>query len=477
MLETGPDAVVTVELPDGSRLRIAPASAVRLERLRRYHDEQAIDALIRLERGRVEAIAQPGRTRPFLIRSPHATAAIRGTEFRVGALDKIATTEVLNGAVAWSGAGPGAAVSAGFGSTADSQGKVSEPRPLLPPAPDLREVGRTVETISSRIAFAPVAGAAAYRIEVAADERFERPLFESVGAEPLVVLDSRQDGVHFVRVRAIDPLQLEGYDARAQVLVNARPIAPQPQQPANGRIYFETAAVLQWHPVAGVQGHRVQLAANADFSRILLDRQLPSAQWEVSASDVGQGSRFWRVASLDASGRSGPFGVVRRLEWRAIPTAPTVTVDGERIQLHWQVPAGHESLVEIRWQGPAGELVRRHELPSAAVDRSVDLPIDALPPGPASATLSLTAPDRVTTPLRPSAGSFPTWFEVPMASLGGWAPADSSDRKVAEERQGAGDQAQAARRVADAAVRAVDLRGLDRLRRWQLQYRRAPRGD
>lgn len=396
-LETGPDAVVTVELPDGSRLRIAPASAVRLERLRRYHDEKAIDALIRLERGRLEAVAPPGRTRPFLIRSPHATAAVRGTEFRVGALDSIATTEVLTGGVAWNGAGPGAAVAAGFGSTADSQGKVSEPRPLLP-APDLRELSRTVETISSRIAFPAVPGAAAYRIEIAADERFERPLLESVSTGPLLVLDSRQDGVHFVRVRAIDSSQLEGYDARAQVRVNARPIAPQPQQPANGRVYFDNAAVLQWQPVAGVQAYRVQLSDSADFSRILLDRQVASTHWEVSARDGGEGSRYWRVASLDDAARAGPFGAVSRLEWRAIPAAPSVTVDGERIELRWHVPAGHLCVIEVRWQGPAGVLTRRHEVPGAPIDRSVSLPIDGLPPGPASATLSLTAPDRVTTP-------------------------------------------------------------------------------
>lgn len=397
MLETGPDAVVTVELPDGSRLRIAPASAVRLERLRRYHDEQVIDALIRLERGRVEAVAQPGRTRPFLIRSPHATAAVRGTEFRIGALDRIATTEVLTGAVAWSGTGPGAAVSAGFGSTADAQGRVSEPRPLLP-APDLRDMNRTVETVLSEIDFPAVAGAAAYRVEVAADERFERPLLQSVVTEPRVVLDSRQDGVHFVRVRAIDLVQLEGYDARAQVLVHARPIAPQPRQPANGQIYFDTAALLQWDAVAGVQGYRAQLADSADFSRIVLERQLAAPQWQVSAGEGGEGARYWRVASLDAGGREGPFGAVRRIEWRAIPAAPTVAIDGERIVLNWQVPAEHDSLIEVRWRGPAGELTRHHSIARAPQARSVSLPMDALPPGPASAALSLTGPDRVTTP-------------------------------------------------------------------------------
>ncbi len=416
-LETGPGAVVTVELPDGSRLRIAPASAVRLERLRRYHDEQAIDALIRLERGRVEAVAQPGRTRPFLIRSPHATAAVRGTEFRVAALDEAATTEVLAGGVAWSGAGapalagpgaaaaagPGAAVAAGFGSTADMLGKVSEPRALLP-APELRDVDRIVEVVSSRIAFPAVAGASAYRIEIAADQRFEKPLIETVSADPLIVLDSRNDGTHFVRVRAVDPSRLEGYDARAQVQVNARPIAPQPQRPAAGSIHFDTAAVLQWQSVPGVQGYRVQLAASPDFSRIVLDREVAGARWEVAPADAGTGVRYWRVASIDGKTGAGPFGVVGRLEWRPIPAAPTVTIDDERIELRWLAPAGHDSVVEVRWQGPAGELSRRHDLAGSATDRSIGLPIEGLPPGPASATLRLTAPDRVMSPMSRAVG-------------------------------------------------------------------------
>ena len=97
-------------------------------------------------------------------------------------------------------------------------GKVSEPRALLP-APELRDVDRIVEVVSSRIAFPAVAGASAYRIEIAADQRFEKPLIETVSADPLIVLDSRNDGTHFVRVRAVDPSRLEGYDARAQVQV------------------------------------------------------------------------------------------------------------------------------------------------------------------------------------------------------------------------------------------------------------------
>jgi hypothetical protein len=78
--------------------------------------------------------------------------------------------------------------------------------------------------------------------------------------------------------------------------------------------------------------------------------------------------------------------------------APTVAIEGERITLHWQVPAGHDSLIELRWQGPAGELTRRHEIAATPQARTLSLPIDALPPGPASAALSLTGPDRVTTP-------------------------------------------------------------------------------
>ncbi len=396
-LETGPDAVVTVELPDGSRLRIAPASAVRLDRLRRYHDEKTIDALIRLERGRVEAVAQPGRTRPFLIRSPHATAAVRGTQFRVGALDSLATTEVLTGAVAWSGADAAAGVAAGFGSTADPKGKVSEPRALLP-APDLSPLGRTVETIGFRIAFAPVPGAAAYRVEVAADERFERPLLQTVVTEPQVSMDSRNDGVHFARVRAIDPNRLEGYEAQGQIMVRARPVAPQPGPRAQGEIHFGTAAMLDWQPVTGVQAYRVQLAGADDFAAIVLERQVTSTETEVLASEAGEGVRYWRVASVDAAGRAGPFGVPRRLEWRGVPRPPAVATDGERIELHWPVPPGHDSRIEVRWQGPAGELVRHHVVSSTAAGRSVSLVIDGLPPGAASATLTLTAPDRVATP-------------------------------------------------------------------------------
>ena len=95
-VETTPGAVVVLRLPDGSRLRLEPASRIRLQRLRQYHDEQTVDAVISLDQGRVQPMAQPGRTRPFSIRTPFATAAVRGTDFRVSAAADWVTTEVLS---------------------------------------------------------------------------------------------------------------------------------------------------------------------------------------------------------------------------------------------------------------------------------------------------------------------------------------------------------------------------------------------
>ncbi len=88
-------------LGDGSTLRIAPASRLRIERLRSYHRQDVIDARVALERGRVETLAASPRRRPLQIRSPYATAAVRGTSFRVATADAGATTEVLVGAVGW----------------------------------------------------------------------------------------------------------------------------------------------------------------------------------------------------------------------------------------------------------------------------------------------------------------------------------------------------------------------------------------
>lgn len=225
-LRTGADGVVVLLLPDRTRLRIAPASLVRFERLRSYHPPEVIDARMRLERGSIESEAATQRKRPLEIRTPHATAAVRGTSFRVSTDDTLARDEVLAGSVAWGSEGRSVTVPAGYGSTADRTGTPTPPETLLP-APALQGLPASVAQARPALTFPAVAGARTYSVEIARDPAFQIQHSRYVTDQPVITFEARQPGSYHFRVRGIAASRLEGLDAFASVTVLAS-VAPRP---------------------------------------------------------------------------------------------------------------------------------------------------------------------------------------------------------------------------------------------------------
>ena len=86
-IETGEDGTVVVVLPDGTEVRIAPSSQVRIDRLRKYFGGESIDARLRLERGGIDAVVpsrygtrpSPGTIVPRIPQTAPASGAITPT--------------------------------------------------------------------------------------------------------------------------------------------------------------------------------------------------------------------------------------------------------------------------------------------------------------------------------------------------------------------------------------------------------------
>ena len=81
------------------------------------------------------------------------------------------------------------------------------------------------------VTFSSVAGAVAYRGQVALDAAFTNLIADASANEPSLVFKDLPDGEFFVRARAIDSLGLEGRDAVRSLRVAARPFAPALQLP------------------------------------------------------------------------------------------------------------------------------------------------------------------------------------------------------------------------------------------------------
>lgn len=255
-IDTGSDGVALLELADGSRLTVLPKSIAQVILQRAYSTNQAdlqagasssttwFSGAIRLVQGSIDTLASKltRRAQPLEVTTPTSVVGVRGTQFRVSYTpdsSPAARTEVLEGLTQASNpkTNSQAAIAGGFGAAILPQDRVITVRPLLP-APVLRDavdpsaqVASVQEVLRSeqgigRLDFAPIAGAANYRIQIS-----DSPLFASLQANLIsnsanADISATPNGPWHIRIRGIDDIGLEGYDKQYRIELKDAPKQP-----------------------------------------------------------------------------------------------------------------------------------------------------------------------------------------------------------------------------------------------------------
>ncbi len=315
VVTTGAQSSASLRFADGSRALLGPGARLRVERLVQRGANGGVDTLLRLDSGALETRVPPARPAPrFELRTPVTNLGVRGTEFRARLDGERLLAEVLQGRVA---VGP-TALDAGFGTEA-APGRVALPRPL-PPAPDLRAVPAQVERLPLQFGFAAAPGATRYRAQVFDAGGNEHLILDGLFDTPLAAWpDTPPDGRYELRVRAADAGGVEGRAATRAFTLKARPEPPFQLKPRAGERLFDAQVAFAWsaHPEAA--RYRLQVAASPDFAAPLIDRSdLTGTGFNGS---LPTGTWHWRLATVRASGDTGPWGDAAALE-RADPPPP-----------------------------------------------------------------------------------------------------------------------------------------------------------
>ncbi len=218
ILETGHNGFATLRLPDNSQVSLPSASRIRLARLRQVPMSDSIDRRFTLEQGRSEARVTPmsNPASRFLITTPVAVAAVRGTQFVVTytPAEMKALTAVTEGMVAVQRKGgiEDVLVRAGFGNLTTRSG-ATRPIALLP-APEVETPERVQDAEKVTFRLRSVPGATRYRVEIATDAGF----VDRVGSVDIdgtiATFEGVPDGKYQVRAFALDSLGLSGQAAR-----------------------------------------------------------------------------------------------------------------------------------------------------------------------------------------------------------------------------------------------------------------------
>ncbi len=226
LIATSGNSFVSLRLPDGSQVSLPSSSAIRISRLRHVVLTDSVDRRFLLERGSSDTRVTPmtNRSSRFLISTPVAVAAVRGTEYRVTFTPDThtQTTSVTRGLVeVYRPVGKAGTMALPAGQGGSISDTVAEgPVPLLA-APKIAELPPERQGRLVSIRLQPQGGAARFRVELATDATFadrmaEQEVVAAADGRIVATFTNIDQGLVHVRVTAIDRLGLAGFPTVAE---------------------------------------------------------------------------------------------------------------------------------------------------------------------------------------------------------------------------------------------------------------------
>ena len=375
LLRTGKGASLSLEFADGSRLLLKENSELHLDRMSRYGKSGMVDTHLRLQRGRITNTVQPtrGNSPSFIVDTPNASSAVRGTRFRVDAGEAGTLAEVTEGKVVVATGKQQALVNRGFGtSVAAGQGRSLQVVRLLP-APDLSTLPAKLNGARAQLDWQAIEGASSYRIEVSDTPQFDGLLADLESSTPHATLPVLPDGKYSVRVRGVDTGRLQGLDAVAQLEVETLPEPPYAIAPAIDAVVREAQVEFRWAKATDAGSYHFELADESTFANLLMSHTASDTSPLQLPQPLAEGSYYWRIASNRADGKRGPFSDPMAFTVRRLPEVGDIGNESDARQMTFRWRAG-EAGQQYRFQ-----LSRSPTFDKLHVDQVVDQPQISVP--------------------------------------------------------------------------------------------------
>lgn len=280
-----------------------------------------------------------GRESRFMIETPAAICAARGTEFRTSVdPDEVTRSEVLEGRIDVEAASRRVTVAEGEGTLVKKGEPPQAPKKLLPP-PRISEKQKIYKRMPLELAFQRVEGAVSYRVVIAKDRELREVLSERmIGPDMRFSMAQLEDGTYYLQTQSIDDEGLEGLSAPPEeVVVRVNPYPPYIQSPVDKGEYRETPVSCSWLNVKDAVAYHVQIAEDREFSVIVLDRtDIHDISYRADSLDFR--NYYFRVSSIAEDHYEGEWSDT--VHFTIIPPPPvpqmgTPDIEGKEIRIRW----------------------------------------------------------------------------------------------------------------------------------------------
>ncbi|GGE19093.1 peptidoglycan-binding protein LysM [Polymorphobacter glacialis] len=289
-ITTGANSFVTLGLADGSRVTLPSQSVVRIETLDRLALGGRLERRFVVEQGRSDFGVSPRQNAGdrFLVKTPVAVAAVRGTEFRVKHIGAISVISVVEGNVASRPHALAGETSVPAGSAAVHDAGSARTKALLP-APALLRPGKVQD--DAELVFA-VHGAGVRRlVQLARDAGFVDLFAETETNDGEVRFAGIANGTIYVRVTAVDAEGVEGLPSSYEVERFLSGVdAEAGEVPGKPR-----RTLFRWQPTgSGTRSYDFVLARDAALTDRIVDAP-GLAGTEIGLTALPPGVWYWRI--------------------------------------------------------------------------------------------------------------------------------------------------------------------------------------
>lgn len=328
----------TVELADGSEVRISPNSRLIFNRLTQYGKAGMVDTRLRLHRGEVHTRVKPvmeGGAR-FEIETPSAVAAVRGTVFALQTSSTGSSLQVTEGTVDFGAPGKVRRIPAGYGASLSTGDRGGLSIRRLPPAPQINPLPATLTSLPSTMTWQD-SRAPRHRIDIFETEsgRWVESRTTTANSFDIGLLDNGRYEIHLA---ALDNRGIAGMPGVVPVEVDLQARAASLVAPNDGETVNDDMPEFRWQLKGQNEVARVEIAADQNFSNLITTSEWAPENTALPSRPLGPGKYYWRVVT-EAGGNSVATTEARTLVVNgSLPPVRIISVNyiDSQVRVFWE---------------------------------------------------------------------------------------------------------------------------------------------